>query len=128
MFGAAIMRRMFVRHASPGDALRDAGTISAAGHAKRISGEIRGKRQRAGSEGVRRTGWTDWFVVGPRSTPTQVMRRISRSMRGRAAASARSCPMAAELSTLGSSTLLRVKSCGSQERSDRCRRRVSLEP
>ena len=52
MFGAAIMRRLFVRHASPGDALRDAGTIGATGHAERISGEIRGKRQCAGSESV----------------------------------------------------------------------------
>src|SRR5215216_5653455 len=39
---------MFVRHASPDDALTDAGTIGANGHAKRISGEIRGKRQCAG--------------------------------------------------------------------------------
>src|SRR4026207_1540069 len=46
---------MLVRHASPGDALRDAGTISAAGHAERISGELRGKCQRTGGEGVRRT-------------------------------------------------------------------------
>src|SRR6266571_4443184 len=56
---------MFVRHASPGDALRDAGKFYTTGHAERISGEIRGKRQRAGGEGIRRTGWTDWFVVGP---------------------------------------------------------------
>src|SRR5678815_4831679 len=54
---------MLVRHASPGDALRDAGTIGAAGHAERISGEIRRKRKRAGGEGVRRTGWTDWLMV-----------------------------------------------------------------
>src|SRR6266576_5808980 len=56
---------MLVRHASPGAALRDAGAIGAAGHAERISGEIRRKHKRAGGEGVRRTGWTGWFVVGP---------------------------------------------------------------
>src|SRR5437867_10749306 len=37
---------MLVRHAIPGDALRDAGTIGATGHADRFFGEIRGKRQR----------------------------------------------------------------------------------
>src|SRR5512132_1706700 len=56
---------MLVRHAGLGDALRDAGTISAAGHAERISGEIRGKCQRAGGEGIRRAGWSSWLVVGP---------------------------------------------------------------
>src|SRR5258705_9478844 len=56
---------MLVRHASPGDALRDAGAIGTAGHAERISGEIRRKHKRARGEGVRRTGWTGWFVVGP---------------------------------------------------------------
>src|SRR4029450_2380585 len=54
---------MFVRHASPGDFLRDAGTSGATGYAERISGEIRDKRQRACSEGVRRAGWTCWLVV-----------------------------------------------------------------
>src|SRR5215831_14287180 len=54
----------FARRASVGDALRAGGTISATSHAQRISGEIRSKRQRAGDEGVRRAGWTDWFVVG----------------------------------------------------------------
>src|SRR5882724_2810018 len=43
---------MLVRHASPGDALRDAGTIGATGHADRFSGEIRCKRQRARSQSV----------------------------------------------------------------------------
>src|SRR4029453_6943433 len=54
---------MLVRHASPGDSFRDAGTIGVTGHAERISGEIRHKRKRAGGEGVRRTGWTDWLMV-----------------------------------------------------------------
>src|SRR6266566_3130272 len=43
---------MLVRHASPGDALRDAGKFYATGHAERLSGEIRGKRQRARSQSV----------------------------------------------------------------------------
>src|SRR5512132_156802 len=43
---------VFVRHASAGDALRDAGKFHATGHAGRISSEIRGKRQRASGEGV----------------------------------------------------------------------------
>src|SRR6266550_3197716 len=47
---------LFVRHVSPDDALRDAGRIGATGHAERISGEIRGKRQRTSGKGVRRTG------------------------------------------------------------------------
>src|SRR4029077_9478145 len=58
---------LFVRHASPDDALRDAGTIGATGHAERIFGEVRGKRKRAGGKGIRRTGWTDWFVGGFRA-------------------------------------------------------------
>src|SRR6516162_8813151 len=56
---------MFVRRPDPGGALRDDGAIGATGHAERISGAIRGKRQRAASEGLRGTGWTDWFVVEP---------------------------------------------------------------
>src|SRR6478672_4673320 len=56
---------MVVRHAGPGGALRDAGTIDATGYVERISGAIRGKRQRAASESLRGTGWTDWFVVEP---------------------------------------------------------------
>src|SRR4029450_8720748 len=55
---------VFVRHASPGNALRDRVTVGNPGYAERISGEILGKRQRAGGEGVRRIGWTGWFVVG----------------------------------------------------------------
>src|SRR5215468_33798 len=43
---------MFVRRASPATALKDAGTIGAAGYAERISGEIRGNHQCAGGEGV----------------------------------------------------------------------------
>src|SRR5207248_3885123 len=43
---------MLVRHAGPGDALRDAGTIGATRHADRFSGEIRRKRQRARSQSV----------------------------------------------------------------------------
>src|SRR5438034_2506585 len=58
---------IFVRHAGPGDALRDAGTIGAVGHAERFSGEIRGNRQRAGGEGVRRAGWTSWLMVESRA-------------------------------------------------------------
>src|SRR5882724_6802296 len=56
---------LFVRRASPGDAFRDAGTIGATGHAERISGEVRGKHQRAGGKVVRRTSWTSWLVVEP---------------------------------------------------------------
>src|SRR4029453_12882288 len=55
---------LFGWHASPDDARRDTGTICATGQAERFSSEIRGKRQRAGGEGVRRTGWTGWFVGG----------------------------------------------------------------
>src|SRR6266550_6827472 len=43
---------LFVRRASPDDALGDAGTIGATGHADRFSGEIRCKRQRARSQSV----------------------------------------------------------------------------
>src|SRR6266550_9171539 len=43
---------MLVRHARPGDALRDAGKFYATGHAERFSGEIRRKRQRARSQNV----------------------------------------------------------------------------
>src|SRR6266404_3741172 len=43
---------MLVRHASPGDALRDAGTIGTTGHVDRFSGEIRRKRQRPRSQSV----------------------------------------------------------------------------
>ena len=56
---------MFVRRSDLGDALRDAGTIDTRGYAERISGAIRRKRQRAASESLRGTGWTDWFVVEP---------------------------------------------------------------
>jgi len=56
---------MVVRRPDLGDALRDAGTIDATGHAERISGAIRGKRQRAANESLRGTGWIDWFVVEP---------------------------------------------------------------
>src|SRR6516164_9019299 len=58
---------MFVRHAGPGGALRDDGAIGATGHPERVSGKIRGKRQRAGGKGVRRAGWTSWLVVEPRA-------------------------------------------------------------
>ncbi len=63
MFGAAIMRRCSLGAASPGDARRDACTIGATGHAERISGEIRRKRQRARSQSVRRAGWTSRLMV-----------------------------------------------------------------
>src|SRR5215831_238454 len=43
---------LFVRHASPGAALRDDGAIGATGHPERISGKTGGKRQRASGEGV----------------------------------------------------------------------------
>jgi len=43
---------LFVRRASPDDALGDAGTIDATGHADRFSGEIRRKRQRTRSQSV----------------------------------------------------------------------------
>src|SRR5436189_6019149 len=43
---------MLVRHASPDDALGDAGKFYATSHAKRISGEIRRKRQLAHSQSV----------------------------------------------------------------------------
>src|ERR1700758_5341129 len=58
---------MFVRHAGPGDACQDAGTIRAPGYAERISGEIRRKRERAASKSVRRPRWTSWLVVEPRA-------------------------------------------------------------
>src|SRR4029077_1211348 len=54
---------LFVRRASPDDALGDPGAIGAAGHAERISGEDRGKRQRAGGQSVRRAGWTSRLMV-----------------------------------------------------------------
>src|SRR6478672_11498469 len=40
----------FVRRSIPDDALGDAGTVGATGHADRFSGEIRRKRQRARSQ------------------------------------------------------------------------------
>src|ERR1051325_4190006 len=55
---------LFVRHASPFGTLVYGATIGATGHAKRISGEVRGNRQRARCESVRRIGWASWFVVG----------------------------------------------------------------
>src|SRR5882724_2781848 len=54
---------MLVRHASPGDAFRDAGAIGATGHAERISSEIRSKRQRPRSQSVRLAGWTSRLMV-----------------------------------------------------------------
>src|SRR5260370_19522807 len=54
---------LFVRRASPDDALGDAGTIGATGHAHRFSGEIRRKRQRARIQSVRRGGGTGRLIV-----------------------------------------------------------------
>src|SRR6478672_7649220 len=58
---------ILVRHASSADAFGDGGTIGTTSHRKRVSGEIRCKRQRGASESVRCVGWTNWLVVEPRS-------------------------------------------------------------
>ena len=112
---------LFVRHASPGDAFRasaqSAPQVTSNGFLVKLEVSVNTPAAKVYDALVGQIGsWSD------RSTPTQVMRRISRSTHARAAASAKNSPMAAELNTLGSSTLFRVKSCGSQERSDRCRR------
>ena len=127
MFGAAIMRRCSLGALAlvmlSGTPAQSAPQVTPNGFLVKFEVSVNAPAAKV------TTHWLDRLVRGgTRNTHTQVMRRISRSTRGRAAAFARSCPMAAELSTLGSSTLLRVKFCGSQERSARYRRRVSLEP
>src|SRR4030095_538500 len=56
---------MFVRRSSS-DAIRERNVLSPTSYAERLSREARGKYKRTCGEGVRRTGWTGWFVVEPR--------------------------------------------------------------
>src|SRR5262249_506943 len=71
-----------VRHADSGDALRDGGTICATGYGKRVSGETRGKRQRAEAESVRRARWANRLVV---ESGAHVFTRCEESLDRRAA-------------------------------------------
>src|SRR5262245_20547877 len=73
---------LFVRHLSGGDAFRNAGKIGARDQSQRISRKIRCKRQRPGCEGVGRTGWASWFVVG---LGAHVLRGREESLNRRAA-------------------------------------------